>query len=474
MLKVVLRSLGVGVRRAAIVLDDGHILLLLLIAPFLLFPSPARSPVLLVVPGLWLIALLAGRQPLLRTPLNGPVLALTVMVLVSTWATYDLTVSLPKIAGMVLGIGVFYAFVRYGRRTEEWTWCLLAFLIAGLGVGILGLLGTKWSAKFPLLQPITVRLAPQLLGWQGAEGGFHPNEVAGALLWVIPVFSAVSWVAIRGEKRHTIPTGKWLRLGLGGLFLIVTLFLILVLVLTQSRAAYIGLALTCLLAVAGRLAIQPQWRRLVLGLMVAGALAVGIAAWQYGTNTLLRGLFDSNANATGEPVLALNTLEGRMELWSRAIYGLQDFPFTGMGMNTFRRVVHILYPLFLTAPDTDIGHAHNELLQAGLDLGIPGVVAFVALYTGAFAMLLRVVASGHWVNEGGGQTDDPIGMAIPVASWLLTPHAAAILAWGLGGGLLAHAIYGLMDAVALGAKPGVLFWMLLGLITGLYQWRTGK
>ena len=39
---------------------------------------------------------------------------------------------------------------------------------------------------------------------------------------------------------------------------------------------------------------------------------------------------------------------------------------------------------------------------------------------------------------------------------------------GLGGGLLAHAIYGLTDAVALGAKPGILFWMLLGLVAGLY------
>ena len=39
---------------------------------------------------------------------------------------------------------------------------------------------------------------------------------------------------------------------------------------------------------------------------------------------------------------------------------------------------------------------------------------------------------------------------------------------GLGGGVLAHMIYGLIGAVALGAKPGVLFWMLLGLICGLH------
>jgi len=34
---------------------------------------------------------------------------------------------------------------------------------------------------------------------------------------------------------------------------------------------------------------------------------------------------------------------------------------------------------------------------------------------------------------------------------------------------LAHLVYGLTDAVALGAKPGLLFWMLLGLIAAPYE-----
>ena len=145
----------------------------------------------------------------------------------------------------------------------------------------------------------------------------------------------------------------------------------------------------------------------------------------------------------------MNTLEGRVEIWSRAIYGLQDFPFTGMGMNTFREVVHVLYPLFLIAPDVDIGHAHNEFLQAGLDLGIPGLIAFIALYIGAFWMLADI-----WKRTRNSQP--------------LTPNLQRSTVLGLGGGLSAHLLYGLTDAVALGAKPGVLFWMLLGLIAGLH------
>jgi len=56
-------------------------------APLLLFPSPSRTPALLVVPGLWIMAWLTRRESLPRTPLNGTLLLLSLMVLVSLYAT---------------------------------------------------------------------------------------------------------------------------------------------------------------------------------------------------------------------------------------------------------------------------------------------------------------------------------------------------------------------------------------------------
>jgi O-antigen ligase len=128
----------------------------------------------------------------------------------------------------------------------------------------------------------------------------------------------------------------------------------------------------------------------------------------------------------------------------RALYGIQDFPFTGMGMGTFRQVVHVLYPLFLTSPDVDLGHAHNEFLQATLDLGIPGLTAFLALQGMALALAYKTFRS-------------------TAPNWMRWTAAGALA------GLVAHDVYGLTDAVALGAKPGVLFWMLLGLIAVLFE-----
>lgn len=51
-------------------------------------------------------AWLVTGQPFVRTPINGA-LPLLIMVLVSLYATYDVAVSLPRIAGLVLGVGIF-------------------------------------------------------------------------------------------------------------------------------------------------------------------------------------------------------------------------------------------------------------------------------------------------------------------------------------------------------------------------------
>ncbi|TMC56429.1 MAG: O-antigen ligase family protein [Chloroflexi bacterium] len=150
----------------------------------------------------------------------------------------------------------------------------------------------------------------------------------------------------------------------------------------------------------------------------------------------------------GSSGVAADSTQGRLEIWSRALYAIQDFPFTGMGLNTFRTVVHLLYPLFIIPPGLDIAHAHNEFLQAALDLGLPGLVAFLALYLTTFWMLREL-----W--------ESPATMGIERALW-------RTIILGLTGGLLAHAVFGLTDAIAFGARPGVLFWMLLALTTGLF------
>jgi putative inorganic carbon (HCO3(-)) transporter len=157
----------------------------------------------------------------------------------------------------------------------------------------------------------------------------------------------------------------------------------------------------------------------------------------------------ANFEETGGTTFSLNTLASRVEIWSRALYGIEDFPITGMGMNTFREVVHVLYPLFMIPPGVDFAHAHNHMLQAAIDLGIPGLIAYLSLW-----LISAVMLHSIWSRATG--WEDRL--------WVL----------GLGGGLLGYFVYGLTDAVALGAKPGFLWWMMLGLIVGLYKLQEGQ
>jgi putative inorganic carbon (HCO3(-)) transporter len=421
--------------------DQWHWVWIALAAPFLIFPTVARSFAMLIIPGVWMIGVLARREPLRRTPLNPALLLLAVMVLVSMYATYDFAQSFPKITGMVLAFGVFFATARKARRLGGWWGAAILFSALTVGMAGFALLTVKWSAKIPLIGSLVARLTPRLVGLQGAASGVSANELAGALVWGIPLMTML--VVALWQRRRAVSEMLGARKTMLALIALVgaTWFTFAILVLTQSRGGYLGL----FIAFAAVLFFVMPWRwRIVLTI---GSVAILVAAIVFlRSNTLAPTIEDSGALSVES---AIDTLEGRLEIWSRAIYGIEDFAFTGMGMNTFRRVVHVLYPLFLIGPDSDIAHAHNEFLQAGLDLGVPGLVAFTALYFGA-AMMLGAV----WTRA---RTLMPDTFFI----------RAVVL--GLGAALLAHLVYGMTDAVTLGAKPGFMFWLLLGLIAGLYD-----
>ncbi len=404
--------------------------ILLLLAPLLLFPSPTRSVAMIGVPLLWACRWVTCGHPVERTPLDWPILLLLVQVLVSLYATADVAFSLPKIAGMVLGVAVYYAMVAHVTSDRRLRWAVGLFVVGGgAWLAAFGLLSTQWLYKFPGLAALTSRLPVLVKGLPGAERGISANQLAGTLLWLlfpIATLAAWSWLASESGER-ALPRQ---RAALTSASIVVGG----VLLLTQSRSALIGLAIGAAVVawlVAGR------YRPLLAALIVVCVLAVAVV----GPRQLADRFFGGQALAQAT---SLATLEGRVEVWSRAIYGIQDFPFTGMGMNMFRRVVHILYPLFLSSPDFDISHAHNEFLQAALDLGIPGLVAFIALHLLAFWMLFQVQR----------RAVDPFHRALAV---------------GLAGGLLAHVVYGMTDAVALGAKPGFVWWGVLALGVAVYR-----
>jgi putative inorganic carbon (HCO3(-)) transporter len=132
---------------------------------------------------------------------------------------------------------------------------------------------------------------------------------------------------------------------------------------------------------------------------------------------------------------------------------IQDFPFTGVGMGTFTAVADRLYPFFLYAPGT-VEHAHNLFLQVAVDLGLPGLVAWLAI-------LLGLGYSAGWlVKISSGDAH-----VLPGRSLAMTGRWRLGLAAGLLAALVALVVHGLTDAVTWGmVRPAPLVWLLWGLI----------
>jgi len=122
---------------------------------------------------------------------------------------------------------------------------------------------------------------------------------------------------------------------------------------------------------------------------------------------------------------------------------VRDHPLTGVGMNMFREnPVRALYPVpsFLQPV---LPHAHNEFLQIATDLGVLGFVLFVIWYGVSFWSLARVYRLGE--------------------------HRLKVLAIAVAGGLLAHIIFGMGDAVAIWDRLAFLLWWMFALAYAAYR-----
>ena len=399
--------------------------ILLLIGPLVLLRPKAGAVLLVAVPAAWLSRRATSGHFVRRTPLDGPIVLLLVMALLTLGVTPAPDLTIPRVLALVWSMAVFYGVAAHARGKRALLMAMALYVAFGTGIAGVGLLGTNWLYKLGQIEGLVRRLPAALRGLPGAEAGFHPNEVAGTLLWFAPVQVALlaCWLAGRWDAGYRRPAG--------GLLLSSAGLALFTLVLTQSRGGWGGfaVALLAMLAMTGR---RSRIAALALGLLgLLAAAYVGPAR-----------LFEMMSSDGVEGVVGRLNVSFRLEVWRGALWGIADFPLTGMGLGAFRRMAPLLYPLAIE-PGYPIAHAHNHLLHAGVELGIPGLVAYLA----AWLLAAWLVAEAYQRTRG----------------WLRA------LAVGTGGALVAYFVYGITDTVALGAKPGAMFWYLLGLIVALHR-----
>jgi putative inorganic carbon (HCO3(-)) transporter len=379
---------------------------------------------------IWLARLWTTGSLTRRTPFDLPILILLVWLPISLGITTNWGLSLPKVNGLILSLAFFYAVVNHIRDRRDLAWSAFWLALIGLAVAAAGLVGTDWAqGRLIALGPLYDRLPRIIQGLpRSIAGGFARNGVGGTLALLVPLLASLLLARASFREEWGARFAVWYsRLVTAALLLSLG-----TLGLTLSRGAILGTG-------AGLLALAILRDRRWAWLLAAAGVGLAVLAIIGQGPALVELLLRMDASN--------GTLASRVETWQRGLMMLQDFPFTGIGIGTYNEVAHRLYPFFIAAQNEVVAHAHNTILQVGVDLGIPGLVAFVALLTGFFTAAVRAYVSTTDVGQ------------------------RALLA-GLGCGMLAHQTFGLTDAFILGTKPGVLMWVFVALVVAAA--RVGK
>jgi putative inorganic carbon (HCO3(-)) transporter len=416
------------------------ILLVCVITPLLLFPNINTTLTLAAIAllaGLWSLGWLLARRPLLPpSPLSPALLLWGLAVGVGIIVTADPNLTFPKATGLLLG----YAYWRYiviALQTRQLiNLGVIFFLLTGLGMMFVGTISTNWRVKVPLLNNLLSLLPSQLIQLPGGSlEGTHANELGGTIIIFLPLLLVVltGWQVIRKTP-----------------LLIISLFGVaisasLLLVLTQSRSAWIG-------GVGGFSSLLFFWfiflppsRLRMVGRIFLGLVVVVIILLLVRTdwNQIIQ-FWEAPPRDTA--VGTLTTFNFRRQLWRSAIEVIEDTPFTGTGLGAFRQVVPRLYPISASNYD-DVAHAHNIFIQVAVDTGLPGLIAYLAILVSSTALCYQVARQGGEDKR---------------------------LVLGLLAGLVGLHFFGLTDTIAPGAKPGLLLWLSLGLIVAIYQLNYGS
>ena len=253
----------------------------------------------------------------------------------------------------------FFSFFVLAADRATALWLLRA---VGAGFALIGL----WAA---------LAWAANGFVWDvaGRYGGF--GVFSAYIVTVVPVLALLSL---------TDPQARVRRFAVG--LLVLAVFLA---VIAMQRAAWPALAVQAAVGLVyafRRRLLAIGWRRMALA--VVAIAVVGGAGLQY---------IQYVRSAGTESRLSDDV---RVPFWPGVVAKIAEHPLVGAGFG--QQMMHKAYPELTPKEVPDLWHAHNVLLNYGLQLGVPGIIAFVALLA-AFANLFRrsPVVWGGWVSAAG-------------------------------------------------------------------------
>ncbi len=412
---------------AKVILALEPLLLAVLIAVFWFAELSRGATPLLIVPLVIVIAtsiarLIQYRRIWVNTPINMLLYLFLLLCIVNTYVAMSNPQVPPYSWGWfilgrpLMGVALALSLASLVYERGRIDGAVFAVLLLALLVGILGLGAAQYIDKSAALQ-FLIDGMPKIANFPGAEGGFNVNEIAGAMCYFVPLAAGLALYRGGSEERVTVAA-------------VAFVMLTLALLLGQSRLALVGSVIGVGLVIG---LVIPRWRWRAVGL---GLLAL-FCALELG---IFFGVFDSSPQV-GLNERDLGEFSQRPQIWGVALMLIRDDPLTGYGLNEFRRpeVRNQYIPDFAMVI---VPHAHDEFLQVGTDTGVPGMLLYAIWNVLLVGMLWR--------------------------SWRDGSRFIRVVAVSVGAGLLAHAVFGLADAITMYDRFGFLYWLFVGLAGGAY------
>ncbi|QQY80034.1 O-antigen ligase [Keratinibaculum paraultunense] len=345
-------------------------------------------------------------NPLTKDPVDIPIIMYAILILISTITSIDPSGSFRDLAIHLTSIGFVFVIVNNIKTKEDFNKFVTLLVIAATLVALYGLyqykVGVEMEDKW-----VDVSSNPDVKARVYSVFG-NPNVLAEYLIMIIPISLSLFWYSKKIHKK--------------GIFLITSLILTIVLVLTLSRGGWIGFAFGIFMFV---LLVE---KKLLLGIIPIALLGLYFLPQNIINRILTIGSLKDSSNAY------------RIRLWKITLEIIRDNWLIGVGFGyipfkaTFETYIRTM-PAY---------HSHNTYLQTMAEMGVLGLIVFIififVLYKYAIKRLMK--------------TED---------KYIKT------MAGGVLAGLSALLAHGAVESVLYLPKIIITFWTLVALILALMR-----
>ena len=206
----------------------------------------------------------------------------------------------------------------------------------------------------------------------------NPNDLAAASLIVFGAALAVAFA-------KAVPTWYRRLCAIGGILVFT------VILLTQSRGAFIGLVVGF-----GPVAVMTALRGVRLSRLLLAVVATAVVAYSIPSSVWLRlqGISKLGSVAT----IAQADIEGsaaeRYEIQKVALRIFQDHPLMGVGLNAYR------YANARYAPKLGLRDAHDTYLDLAAELGLPGLLIWCSMVASVLLQARKLRKAQPQVDAG--------------------------------------------------------------------------